>query len=231
MRNVALAPALTSVAIVCIIAFGLLLDQQFRWGQACINVAVWLIFIGFVYRAPLGERIGLLACVVYATLGEIFLSLIWGLYDYRLGNLPLFVPPGHALLFMLGMALAPRLSDRLTWAIPVLAAPVVAWFAYTGIDTLGVPLFALLLLCMAFGSARKLYATMFVLALAMEIYGTRLGNWTWAPEVRWLGLTTVNPPLAAGAFYCLLDLLVTHTTAAFTRRHVARNAQLSASQP
>ena len=54
---------------------------------------------------------------------------------------------------------------------------------------------------------------MFVLALAMEIYGTWLGNWAWDIDVPWLGLTTINPPLAAGAFYCMLDLLVVATVA------------------
>jgi hypothetical protein len=54
---------------------------------------------------------------------------------------------------------------------------------------------------------------MFVLALAMEIYGTLLGNWTWNADVPWLGLTALNPPLAAGAFYCVLDLLIVTTVA------------------
>jgi hypothetical protein len=54
---------------------------------------------------------------------------------------------------------------------------------------------------------------MFVLALAMEIYGTLLGNWTWSADVPWLGLTALNPPLAAGAFYCVLDLLIVATVA------------------
>ena len=49
---------------------------------------------------------------------------------------------------------------------------------------------------------------MFVLSLAMELYGTWIGNWAWAAEVPWLGLATLNPPIAAGAFYCVLDLLV-----------------------
>ena len=40
-------------------------------------------------------------------------------------------------------------------------------------------------------------------ALAMEIIGTQLGNWTWANEVPWTGLTAWNPPLLVGAFYCL----------------------------
>jgi hypothetical protein len=48
----------------------------------------------------------------------------------------------------------------------------------------------------------------------MEVYGTWLGNWTWAPVAPWLGFTTINPPLAAGAFYCMLDMLVVATVAA-----------------
>ncbi len=49
---------------------------------------------------------------------------------------------------------------------------------------------------------------MFVLALAMELYGTWLGNWHWNAAVGSTGLVTLNPPVAAGAFYCALDLLV-----------------------
>jgi hypothetical protein len=30
--------------------------------------------------------------------------------------------------------------------------------------------------------------------------------------VPWLGLNTINPPIAAGAFYCVLDLLVVSVT-------------------
>ena len=231
MRRNLNVPAFRAAGVICLIAAGLLLDQKFVFGgQIITNIAVWLIFIGILRRASREVQISLVACVCYATLGEIFLSLAWGLYEYRLGNIPLFVPPGHALLFMLGTALAARLSDRLAWAVPMLAAPFVILLSVTGSDTLGAPLFALLLLCMAFGSARKLYATMFMLALVMEIYGTWLGNWTWSPDVPWLGLTTLNPPLAAGAFYCVLDLLVTATNAALERRR-ATPAIVVAGQP
>lgn len=163
-------------------------------------------------------RLSLTVCVAYATLGEILLSLVWGLYDYRLGNIPLFVPPGHALLFALGLRLATRLPDWVTWAVPASAAPLVLTLAWSGSDTLGPPLFALLLACMALSRARKLYAVMFLLALAMEIFGTALGNWRWHAEVPGLGLHTLNPPLAAGAFYCILDLLVVGTSALLRRR-------------
>jgi len=66
---------------------------------------------------------------------------------------------------------------------------------------------------MVLSPARKLYATMFVLSLAMELYGTWIGNWRWSAQVPWLGLTADNPPIAAGAFYCVLDLLIVATAA------------------
>ena len=169
-------------------------------------------------RSTPDARLNLALCVVYATLGEIFLSLVWGLYDYRLGNIPLFVPPGHALLFALGMLLVARLPPWITWAVPLAAAPLIIVLAWIGSDRLGLPLFALLLICMHFSRGRKLYAVMFLLALAMEIYGTALGNWTWQRELPWFGLSTLNPPLAAGAFYCVLDLLVV-STAGLLQRH------------
>ena len=195
--------------IIGTIAFGLLLDQHWAaHGQLVVSVATWVVF-ALLWRASASqERPALLACLAFATAGELFLSLVWGLYEYRAANIPLFVPPGHVLLFFLGMRIAERLRDGTEWWIALAAAPLIAVLAGSGRDTLGPFLFGLFLLCMVVSPSRKLYATMFVLALAMEIYGTWLGNWTWAARVPWLGLAADNPPLAAGAFYCVLDFLV-----------------------
>jgi hypothetical protein len=56
----------------------------------------------------------------------------------------------------------------------------------------------------------------------MELYGTWLGNWRWGGDVPWLGLATTNPPLAAGAFYCVLDLMVVSITHRRTVRSIPR---------
>jgi len=204
-----------AISIIAVICGGLLIDQAFEsWGQACANVAAWLLFVYWLRRACVTVQTGLVACLVYATLGEIGLSLWWGVYDYRLANIPLFVPPGHALLFMLGGLLASRAAAWIVWLVPLAAAPFVLLLALTGTDTLGLALFVLFLTCIVFGRAKKLYAVMFVLALAMEIYGTWLGNWSWKIAVPGLDLVTLNPPLAAGAFYCVLDMLVVATVTA-----------------
>lgn len=197
-----------------IIAGGLAFDQLVDfWGQTLTNLGIWAAFLYWLRGARPDDQLALGICVLYATLGEIFLSLVWGLYEYRLANVPLFVPPGHALLFMLGRLLAEKMDEWIEWVVPLAAAPFVLLLAVTGLGTLDALLFALFLLCLLSGRANRLYAVMFVLSLAMEVYGTWLGNWTWAAEAPWLGFTTINPPLAAGAFYCMLDMLVVATVA------------------
>lgn len=191
---------------------GLFIDQTVElWGQTITNIFFWLFFIILLKRGKRIQRVSLLVCILYATSGEVFLSLVWGLYEYRLHNIPLFVPPGHALLFMLGLFLAPKTPHWIVWGLPMLVAPYVIFAILSGFDTMGGILFLTFLICLIFGKAKKLYATMFILSLILEIYGTWLGNWTWTYEIPWLGLTTTNPPVCAGAFYCLLDLLVVST--------------------
>jgi hypothetical protein len=198
-----------TLLIVATILGGLLVDQHWAGhGQLVASAAAWLVFAGLWLRSDARTRPSLIACLLIATAGEAFLSLAWGLYSYRLGNIPMFVPPGHVLLFFLGLQIAARLPERSEWWIAVLALPLVALFAWNGRDTMGPLLYAFFIACMLVSSSRKLYATMFVLALAMELYGTWMGNWVWSAQVPWLGLTSDNPPLAAGAFYCVLDLLV-----------------------
>jgi hypothetical protein len=211
--------------IVITIAGGLLMDYHWpQYGQ--MIASAWVgVLCGVLYlRTDRNGRPALVACLIIATAGEVFLSLGWGLYEYRLHNIPLFVPPGHVLVFFLGTQIAARMPRGSEWWIAILALPVVALFAWQGRDTLGPVLYGLFLACMLLSSSRKLYATMFVLSLAMELYGTWIGNWAWAPNVPLLGHTMQNPPLAAGTFYCVLDLLVVVATGRITAAQAAKGA-------
>lgn len=195
--------------IVAVITGGLALDRGLGWpGQHLatlwtVAVFAWLLRIG----RPI-ERRALLVCTALAGTGEAVLSLGWGIYDYQFGNLPLFVPPGHALLMTLGVFARPFVSRR---AVAGVAAAAAAWAAlawWRGTDEFGAVLALLFLACVAMSRGRDLYAAMLVLALVMELYGTALGNWTWRGVVPGTGWQAANPPFAAGAFYALLDLLV-----------------------
>jgi len=195
-----------------------------RWGQPLAVGATWISFFWILRSVNADHRTMMFLCLAYATMGEIMLSLVWHIYDYRLDNLPLFVPPGHVMLFLLGLSIAPRISDTMVRFITCAAVGVVAVLGVTGRDTFSVLLVTVFATSVVFGRERKLYATMFVLSLVMEWYGTWLGNWHWNEQVGRTGMVTVNPPVAAGAFYCALDLLVMSTMRKRIRRKRVKSA-------
>ena len=121
---------------------------------------------------------------------ELFFSEVWKIYEYQRGLMPLFVPAGHYFLFDLGRILA-QTSSTVSLAMPILLpfVPMVAFGIYHGSDTSAIFLLVLVLAFTKFGPQPRLYAAMAWVALGMEIVGTQLGNWTWANEVPWTGLT------------------------------------------
>jgi hypothetical protein len=177
-------------------------------GQTAIGILTWAIFLILLARINPQLRLPLMLCLVISTLGEFCLSLLWGLYVYWLHNIPFFVPPGHVLLFALGLTFAPRLPRWAVILVSAFAAGYGATAFLNSTDTISVALAILFLIFMVFGSNRRLYATMFVISLLMELYGTGIGNWVWVPEVPGLALTSANPPLCVGGLYCGLDLCV-----------------------
>ncbi len=212
MNNDTLTP-FKALLILLLVVTGLALDQKIPfWGQWIANLSTWALLLVLAKQSDIKTRISLALCVCLAGLGEYLLSNLWGLYDYRLRSIPAFVPPGHALIFILGCYIASKLKDAVNSWVPALSALPVMYLALSGHDTLSLLLYLVFLLCMLFSKNKKLYAVMFVLALGLELYGTYLGNWQWRPIVPLVSLVTLNPPLSAGVFYCLLDLLTVYLT-------------------
>lgn len=202
--------SLQLLAAIVTLALGLWADIYVELpGQLAIGAVVWSLFLFLIARLPAPERHWYLACVAIATAGELFLSLVWGLYTYRLGNVPMFVPPGHALVLMLGLSLARHMPELAARTILGGAGAYTIIAAATGLDTLAVPLYLMLAVSvLSLPAYARLFASSFILTLTLELYGTTLGNWFWYREVPWIGLVTTNPPAIAGAFYCTLHALV-----------------------
>ncbi len=226
------APARTRIFvalnIVAVIAGGLAIDAAFKWpGQMAAIIWTFMVWAWLYKIAGRDERRVIILATAVAGVGEIILSLVWGIYDYQFHNVPLFVPPGHALLMTLGLLASRYVNLRAAAAIAALASAwaVYAWVA--GFDRFGVVLHGVFIVCMFIGRAKSLYATMYVLALTMEFYGTALGNWSWQSKTPWLALSAANPPFSAGAFYALLDLLVLAALKAWPARvlEAAQNSE------
>ena len=208
------------VVYILTICIGLWVDQNgTEWplkGEYIVDIAVWSIFATIYARGDRVERIEMLTVLAFATPMELFFTEVWHLYEYREGMMPLFVPAGHWFLFDLGRRFSKHLPEHWAWPSIVPFVPLSIYFAYQGIDTSGLLLLVALFGFMQWGPERRLYATMAWLALAMELWGTHLGNWAWYAEVPWTPLTAWNPPLLCGVVYALGDLLVNVTVNQFT---------------
>lgn len=219
------APKILSV--ITTLALGLWADVHVELpGQLAIGAAVWGLLLALIAPLAPAERRVFLACIAIATAGELFLSLVWGLYVYRLGNVPMFVPPGHAMMLMLGLALARRMPEVAAHAILGGAGAYAVIAALAGLDTFAVPLFLVIAVAaLSLPAHRRLLASTVLLCLTLELYGTTMGNWFWERDVPWLGLVTTNPPAIAGAFYCALDALVIATAGALAAPRLAPAAR------
>ena len=95
--------------------------------QLALGVVTWLVLLAAPRAYPLERRVQALGVVCFATIGEVTGSLIWGVYHYRLHNLPLFVPPAHGLVYLTGLSLAAALRAHTRVLVGGAAAIAAGW--------------------------------------------------------------------------------------------------------
>ncbi len=189
----------------------LALDTQVSLGeQLALGALTWLVLLAALRPLPWIARAQTLGVVGFATVGEVAGSLLWGVYHYRLHNLPLFVPPAHGIVYLSGVALSQVVPGRLL--VAAAAAGAAAW-GIAGLTVLprpdaagalGVPL---LLAFLWRSRVRATYAGVFCVVAALELYGTSIGTWRWAAELPGLGVPDGNPPSGAASGYVWFDVM------------------------
>src|SRR5438309_2158958 len=184
------------------------------WEQAGLGAVTALVLLACTRTLGPHERWQVWLCVVVATGFEVFGSLIWGVYRYRLHNIPLYVPPGHGLVYFFGITAAatPVFQRYGRRAALVVLALCAAW-AVGGLTVLPVwthrldvqgalclPVFAWFLL----RSPRyALFAAIFIATTDLEIVGTLARDWYWLPVAPIDRLPSGNPPSAIAGGYCI----------------------------
>jgi hypothetical protein len=180
--------------------------------QLALGVATWLVLAFALSRVPLERRLQALGVVCFATIGEVTGSLLWGVYHYRLHNLPLFVPPAHGLVYLTGLALATAARAHVRTLVATAAVAAAAW-GLLGLTVLprkdvagafGVPL---LLVFLWRGRNRAVYAGVFLVVASLELYGTAIGTWRWERELTGLGIPDGNPPSGVASGYVWFDVM------------------------
>ncbi len=194
--------------------------QQFADGQLITTMMVLSVYSLMFWRSDRELRLKMLVMVPLSWLGEVLCCVVMDLYDYRLGNIPIFVPFGHAVIFTTGVWLSrtPALLNReavLKRWMPLAYALLFVFVAVALNDTLS----ALCAILFFLGLHRKnyciFYLLMSALVLYLELVGTWFGSWLWDQEVGILH--TVNPPVGAMFIYIGGDMLLTKLCAPFNQ--------------
>ena len=234
LRPYALHLYLLAYAPAMLAADGVLRDLGPQLALGVVTfVVLWLCTR---YLEP-GEASQVWICVAVATGFEIFGSLIWGVYRYRLGNVPLYVPPGHGMVYLFGLTAGrlPVFRRHGRRAAHVVLAACVAYTvlgltalpAVTGrIDVQGALCLPILAACILFTRRYALFAAIFLAVVDLELAGTWARDWYWLPVAPWSGVPSGNPPSAIAGGYCIIDGTVLLALAALAplRRRLRRPA-------
>lgn len=205
-------------------------DARFAslWPQCGLGILTFALLWLCTQRLEPAQRRQVWLCVILATGFEVFGSLIWGVYRYRLHNIPLYVPPGHGLVYFFGLtAAATPVFQRYGRRAALVVLAACAGWAAGGLTVLPLwthrldvqgalclPVFAWFLL----RSPRyALFAAIFVATTDLELVGTWVGDWAWLPVAPWNHVPSGNPPSAIAGGYAVIDSSVAAVTLLLSR--------------
>lgn len=166
----------------------------------------------FLYFANKRMRILGITMILVSYIGEILFCKVFGLYTYRMENIPYYVPLGHAIVYLCGLQMTKikilrhnkELSEKiLMWAIILLFS--IAIVGYNDLFTL---LFGICFFILIMRKKERLrYYSIAIYVFTIEIIGTQFGCWKW-DALLWGFLPVANPPLGAVFFYAGGDKII-----------------------
>jgi len=202
-----------AAAIAAYLAALLALDTQVSLHeQLALGALTWGVLVLAARPLPLERRAQVAVVICAATVAEVTGSILWGVYTYRLHNLPTFVPPAHGLVFMAGLSLSQGARRHARLLVASAAIGAAAWGVLgltvlprtDAAGALGVPL---LLVFLWRSRARTAYAGVFLVVAGLELYGTAIGTWRWAAALPGIGVPDGNPPSGVASGYVWFDVM------------------------
>ncbi len=193
-----------------------------------LGAATWVLLAALLRGEARLARTQVLVVVAFATVVEYTFSAGLGVYTYRHGGVPAFVPPGHGLVYLgalaLGRSRAFALRRRLVVTVTGVAVSAYALWGLTlapRLDVLGALWAACLLLFLVRGRQPLVYVGAFLVVTWLELLGTGTGAWTWAAHSPTGLIAQGNPPSGAAGGYCFFDAAALLLAPRLTRRRSA----------
>jgi hypothetical protein len=198
---------------------GLFLDSLYfskitKYAQESAIVAMLIVTTIIFIRVNKRTKEQMITAVLIAIIGEYLFSIVLGMYTYRLENVPHYVPPGHALVYVAVLyfskaAAIIKQKNSLELYFTVAIILYALFFLIFKGDVFGFVMTAATLLILRKKPRERLfYLTMYITVAVLEIIGTSYGCWWW-PSTAWdtfSFLPSANPPSGISFFYFGLDL-------------------------
>jgi hypothetical protein len=224
----------TWVGVLALIPILMFVDSEragarFAYAQWLANLMMFASFWWIWRDAPPRLKRLMMAGLLMGTAGELFFSLVLGMYEYRLENVPLYVPPGHSVLYaaVFYFVREPWVMRNQRWLSPVLLGTGLSFAAYWLIahnDVFGAACTALYVyLIWKHKESRLFFLSMFLLVAYLELFGTGFGCWYWPATAfdQFSFLPSGNPPSGISIFYFGFDAGCL-TIYGYTHRHIAK---------
>jgi len=151
--------------------------------------------------------------VVISYGGEVVFALGLGMYTYRLENVPLYVPFGHALVYAAVYYMTKERWVRkhqkriISTLYPIIIIYATLWLIFAN-DVFGfVCMLVILVLFHRRPETKIFFSLMFFMVVYLELVGTYYQCWHW-PSI-WFGelswVPSANPPSGIGVVYFAFD--------------------------
>ena len=191
-----------------------MLAEKFEYNQIVINIVMLLGFYLMYSRSVKRTKELMIYAVILGFIGEYFFSVYLEMYTYRLGNVPLYIPFGHAAVFgrvhvFSKASIVKKHHKVLEQFLYVIISLFALGYLYFFNDVFGfvmtIGVFALLL---KRPKDRMFFLTMYVVVAVLEIGGPAYGAWKWPDTAFGVFdfLPSNNAPSGISLFYFLLDV-------------------------
>ncbi|HET6625325.1 MAG TPA: hypothetical protein VFG63_02950 [Nocardioidaceae bacterium] len=184
------------------------------WLQRGLGLGTWVVLALALRRVSPVVRVQTLVVVAFATAVEYVFSPTLEVYLYRFDNVPMYVPPGHGLVYLSAFALGhTRFVERhMRACISVVLVTGGLWagfglFLADRPDALGAFWYACLVGFLLWGPSKAVYVGAFVVVSYLELVGTHLGTWAWQTHDPTGWVSIGNPPSGAAGGYGWFDLV------------------------
>ena len=183
-------------------------------GQIYANIAMIAVFIYLFARATDRSKELMIYALLIGIAGECLFSLGFEMYTYRLGNVPIYVPPGHAIIYIVAIYFCRETVVKfyqkqleIIFLLFISAYSLVFLLFFN--DIFG---FLLTLLIIYFlrnkPRERLFFYVMYIIVVVLELIGTSYKCWVWPNTAFGIipFLKSANPPSGISFFYFGLDL-------------------------